>query len=53
MQKKEKDYLKKGLKKIAKMQNLSQNEFNQIAEMRGLSRDEHEQIAKIRRIKNY
>ena len=25
----------KGLKKIAKMQNLSQNEFNQIAEMRG------------------
>ena len=25
----------KGLRKIAKMQNLSQNEFNQIAEMRG------------------
>ena len=38
---------------MAKMQNLSQNEFNQIAEMRGLSRDELEQIAKIRRIKNY
>ena len=43
----------KGLKKIAKMQNLSQNEFNQIALMRGLSRDELEQIAKIRKIKNY
>ena len=42
----------KGLKKIAKMQNLSQNEFNQIAEMRGLSGDELKQIAKIR-IKNY
>ena len=27
--------LEKGLRKIAKMQNLSQNEFNQIAEMRG------------------
>ena len=27
----------KGLKKIAKMQNLSQNEFNQTAVMRGLS----------------
>ena len=52
MQKKERLF-KKGLKKIAKMQNLSQNEFNQIAEMRGLSRDELEQIAKIRRIKNY
>ena len=25
----------KGLRKIARMQNLSQNEFNQIAEMRG------------------
>ena len=41
------------MKKIAKMQNLSQNEFNQIAEMRGQSRDELEQIAKRRRIKNY
>ena len=30
----------KGLKKIVKMQNLSQNEFNQIAEMPGQSRDE-------------
>ena len=37
----------KGLKK---MQNLSQNEFNQIAEMRGQSQDELKQIAKI--IKN-
>ena len=52
MYKKERLFVK-GLKKIAKMQNLSQNEFNQIAEMRGLSRDELEQIAKIRRIKNY
>ena len=43
----------KVLKEIAKMQNLSQNEFNQIAVMCGLSRDELEQIAKIRRIKNY
>ena len=43
----------KGLKKIAKIQNLSQNELNQIPEMRGQPRDELEQIAKIRRIKNY
>ena len=46
----------KGLKKIAKMQNLSQNEFNQItviAVIRGLSRDELEQILKVTRIKNY
>ena len=43
----------KGLKKIVKMQNLSQNEFNQIAEIRGQSRDKLERIAKIRRIKNY
>ena len=52
MYKKETNYLKKDLKKIAKMQSLSQNEFNQIEKMRGLSRDELEQIAKIRRIKN-
>ena len=43
----------KGLKKIAKIQNLSQNELNQIPEMRGQSRDELERIAKIRRIENY
>ena len=36
---------------MAKMQNLSQNEFNQIALMYDLSRDELEQIAKIKRIK--
>ena len=41
------------MKKIAKMQNLSQNELNQIEEMRDQSRDELERIAKIRRIKNY
>ena len=52
MYKKERVF-EKGLKKIAKIQNLSQNEFNQIAEMRGQSRDELERIAKIRRIKNY
>ena len=34
MYKKKKRSFEKGLKKIAKMQNLSQNEFNQIAEMR-------------------
>ena len=38
---------------MVKMQNLSQNKFNQIEKMRGLSRDELEQNAKIRRIKNY
>ena len=43
----------KGLKKTAKMQNLSQNELNQIAEMRGQWRDELERIAKTRIIKNY
>ena len=51
--KKRKRLFEKGLKKIAKMQNLSQNEFNQIAEMGGQSQDELEQIAKIRRIKKY
>ena len=45
--------MKKGLKKIAKMQNLSQNQFNQIAEMRGQPRDELVKIAKIRKIKTY
>ena len=43
----------KGLKKIAKMQNLSQNELNQVAEMHNQLRDELERIVKIRRIKNY
>ena len=38
---------------MAKMQNLSQNEFNQIAEVRGQSRDELERITKIRGIKNH
>ena len=52
MYKKERLFVK-GLKKIAKMQNLSQNKFYQIAFMHGLSWDELEQIAKIRRIKNY
>ena len=52
MYKKERVF-EKGLKKIAKIQNLSQNELNRIAEMRGQSRDELERIGKIRRIKNY
>ena len=50
MYKKERNYLKK---KIAKMQNLSQNAFNQVEKMRGLLRDELEQNAKIKIIKNY
>ena len=43
----------KGLKKITKTQNLSQNEFNKIVKMHNLSRNELEQFVKIRRIKNY
>ena len=45
--------LEKGLKQIAKMQNLSQNELNQITVMYDQSRDELERIAKMSRIKNY
>ena len=44
--KKRKRLFEKGLKKIAKMQNLSQNEFNQIAEMCGLSLGELKQSQK-------
>ena len=51
--KKRKRLFEKGLKKIAKMQNLSQNELNQTAEMHNQPRDELERIAKIRRIQNY
>ena len=43
--------LEKGLKRIAKIQNLSQNELKQVEKMHDQSRDELEQIAKIRRIK--
>ena len=50
---KRKRLFEKVLKKITKMQNLSQIKLNQIGEMRGQSRDEPERIAKIRRIKNY
>ena len=53
MWKKKERLFGKGLKKVAKMQNPSQNEFNQIAVMCDVSRDELEQITKIRRIKNY
>ena len=52
MWKKERDYLKKDWR-IAKMQNLSQNEFHQIAEIWSQSWDELERITKIKRIKNY
>ena len=38
--------MEKGLKQIAKMQNLSQNELNQITKMHNQSRDELERIAK-------
>ena len=40
----------RGLKQIAKMQNLLQNELNQIIKMHDQSRDELERIAKMRRI---
>ena len=46
---KRKRLFEKGPKKIAKMKNLSQNEFNQTAEMRSQSRDELDRIAKIRK----
>ena len=39
--------------RIAKMQNLSQNELDQITKMQNQSRDELEQIAEMRKIKNY
>ena len=43
----------KGLERIAKMQNLPQNQLKQVIKMQNQSRDELEQIAKMRRIKNY
>ena len=51
--KKRKRLFEKGLKKIAKMQNLSQDEFHQTVKMHTQPLDELEQIAKIRRIKDY
>ena len=44
--------MEKGLKQIAKMRNLSQNELNQVSAMYDQSRDELERFAKMRRIKN-
>ena len=41
-----KDLFEKGFNKTAKMQNISQNKFNQIMVMCDLSRDRSEQIAK-------
>ena len=48
-----KNTLLKGLDRIAKMQNLSQNELEQIARMKNLPQKELEQIAKMRSIENY
>ena len=45
--------MQSGLKQIAKMQNLSQNELDQITKMQNQLRDELEQITKTRGIKNY
>ena len=45
--------MENGLKQIAKMQNLSQNELDQITKMQNQSRQELEQIPEMRRIKNY
>ena len=45
--------MENGLKRIAKMQNPSQNELNQIPKMQNQSRDQIGQIAEMRRIKNY
>ena len=42
-----------GLKRILKIQNLSQNELKQVTKMSNLSQNELEKIAKMRRIKNY
>ena len=42
-----------GLKEIAKIQNLSQNELKQITKMSNLLQNELEQIAKMRHIKDY
>ena len=44
--------MEKGLKQIAKMRNLSQNELNQVTAMYDQSRDALERVAKMRRIKN-
>ena len=44
--------MEKGLKQIAKMRNLSQNELNQVSAMYDQSRDALERVAKMRRIKN-
>ena len=48
-----KDMRLKKLDRIAKMQNLSQNELEQIAKMNNLPRNKLEQIAKNRGIKKY
>ena len=42
-----------GLKQIAKIQNISQNELKRITKMSNLLQNELEQIAKMRRIKEY
>ena len=42
-----------GLKRVLKIQNLSQNELKQVTKMSNLLQNELEKIAKMRRIKNY
>ena len=42
-----------GLKRIAKIQNLSQNKLKQMTKMSNLLQNELKQIAKMRRIKDY
>ena len=43
----------KGIDRIVKMQNLSQNKLEQIAKIKNLAQNELEQISKMRSIKNY
>ena len=42
-----------GLKKTAKMQNISHNDLDQTIKMQNQLQDDLKQIAKMRRIKNY
>ena len=41
-----------GLQKIAKIQNISENELNQTKKLQGKSIDELQEIVRLRRIKN-
>ena len=46
-------YITDGLERIAKMQNLSQNQLDQITKIKNLPQNELEKIAKMRHIKNH